>query len=71
MRTRAMTSRELVICIQLDGGGERKGMFGIALGMVGIEGIVGRGFDGKGGSEGMVGSDGFGKGGNIGFGRVG
>ncbi|CAK9169171.1 unnamed protein product [Ilex paraguariensis] len=58
------------------GGGERKGIEGNVVGMVGIEGMVGREVAGSGGSDtfGMVGSGGIwvaGIGGNVGFGRIG
>ncbi|KAM7519726.1 hypothetical protein LguiB_018688 [Lonicera macranthoides] len=65
----------------LDGGGKKIGIVGMVVGMIGIEGIVGKEVADNGGSdsEGTVGSAGFGrdgiwvlgKGGNVGFGRVG
>ena len=71
---------------QFDGGGEKKGIDGIVVGMVGIDGIVvvgmvGKGVAGRGGrvTLGNVGKVGFGKegiwvlgnGGNVVLGRVG
>ncbi|KAM7515774.1 hypothetical protein LguiA_005357 [Lonicera macranthoides] len=63
----------------VDGGGEKKGIVGIVVGIVGSEGIV-VGIMGSGGNVvGIVGNDGLGregtwvlgKGGNVGLGRVG
>ncbi|XP_057496718.1 uncharacterized protein LOC130781533 [Actinidia eriantha] len=71
-----MTSQGLVV----DGGGERRGIVGIVIGMVGMEGIVvgrfGSKVAGSGGSVtfgivGMVGIWVLGNGGNVGFGSVG
>ncbi|KAK3013233.1 hypothetical protein RJ639_009051 [Escallonia herrerae] len=63
----SLASHGLVV----DGGGEKNGILGRVVGMLGIEGIVV-------GMVGMIGSVGFGrdgtwvlgKGGNVGFGRV-
>ena len=76
-------SRTSVIVLHFDGGGERKGIVGIVVGMVRMEGIVvgmvGSGTAGRGGSVtlgtvGMVGNVGtwvLGNGGNVDIGRVG
>ncbi|XP_059639642.1 uncharacterized protein LOC132282018 [Cornus florida] len=56
-----MTSQGLVV----DGGGERNGIVGIVVGMVGIEGIVGSEVAGNGG-KGL-----FGNGGSVALGMVG
>ena len=74
MASRAAAFQGLLV--QLDGGGEKKGIVGIVVGIVGIDGIV-VGMVGKGGR--VVGKVGFGKegiwvlgnGGNVDFGRVG
>ncbi|MBA0873523.1 hypothetical protein Goshw_003358, partial [Gossypium schwendimanii] len=58
-----------------EGGGERNGIEGIAVGIVGIEGMLGRGGSvavGKVGKAGMVGSGGSAPGlGSVGCGRLG
>ncbi|XP_057461353.1 uncharacterized protein LOC130751704 [Actinidia eriantha] len=69
-----------VVLGRLDGGGERKGIAGIVVGIEGIAGNVGRGGRVTLGTAGMVGNVGIGRddgiwvlgsGGNVGFGRVG
>ena len=66
-----MTSQAPVL--HFDGGGERKGIVGIVVGMVG-NGLPGRGGSVTLGTVGMVGNVGtwvLGNGGNVDFGRVG